>query len=211
MGFAGYVGIKLTPVSITAPTIVLTLAIADSIHILVTQLGLMREGMDKIAALKESIRMNALAVTITSITTIVGFLSMNFSDAPPFHDLGNIISAELPRPMRVAYHDACHLAHAQRVRSEPRAVLAKVGNLELLEIPDGEICCGSAGTYNLEQPKIAQQLGARKASSIKGIDADAVATGNIGCITQLQSHLAESGQTLPVYHTMELLDLAYQS
>ncbi len=127
------------------------------------------------------------------------------------HDLGNIISAELPRPMRVAYHDACHLAHAQRVRSEPRAVLAKIGNLELLEIPDGEICCGSAGTYNLEQPKIAQQLGARKASSIKGTDADAVATGNIGCITQLQSHLAESGQTLPVYHTMELLDLAYQS
>ena len=96
MGFAGYVGIKLTPVSITAPTIVLTLAIADSIHILVTQLGLMREGMDKIAALKESIRMNALAVTITSITsitTIVGFLSMNFSDAPPFHDLGNITAA----------------------------------------------------------------------------------------------------------------------
>ncbi len=93
MGFAGYVGIKLTPVSITAPTIVLTLAIADSIHILVTQLGLMRDGADKITALKESIRMNALAITITSITTIVGFLSMNFSDAPPFHDLGNITAA----------------------------------------------------------------------------------------------------------------------
>ena len=76
-----------------APTIVLTLAIADSIHILVTQLGLMRDGADKITALKESIRMNALAVTITSLTTIVGFLSMNFSDAPPFHDLGNITAA----------------------------------------------------------------------------------------------------------------------
>lgn len=93
MGFAGYIGIKLTPVSVTAPTIVLTLAIADSIHILVTQLGLMRDGADKITALKESIRMNALAITITSITTIVGFLSMNFSDAPPFHDLGNITAA----------------------------------------------------------------------------------------------------------------------
>ncbi len=93
MGFAGYMGIKLTPISITAPTIVLTLAIADSIHILVTQLGLMRDGADKITALKESIRMNALAVTITSVTTIVGFLSMNFSDAPPFHDLGNITAA----------------------------------------------------------------------------------------------------------------------
>ncbi len=93
MGFAGYMGIKLTPISVTAPTIVLTLAIADSIHILVTLLGLMREGADKITALKESIRMNGLAVTITSITTIVGFLSMNFSDAPPFHDLGNITAA----------------------------------------------------------------------------------------------------------------------
>ena len=93
MGFAGYMGIKLSPISVMAPTIVLTLAIADSIHILVTQFGLMRDGADKITALKESIRMNALAVTITSLTTIVGFLSMNFSDAPPFHDLGNITAA----------------------------------------------------------------------------------------------------------------------
>jgi uncharacterized protein len=90
MGFAGYIGIKLTPISITAPTIVLTLAIADSIHILVTQLGLMRDGSEKIAAIKESVRINALAVTITSLTTIVGFLALNFSDAPPYHDLGNI-------------------------------------------------------------------------------------------------------------------------
>ena len=90
MGFAGYIGVKLTPISITAPTIVLTLAIADSIHILVTQLGLMRDGMAKSESIKESIRINALAVTITSITTIVGFLALNFSDAPPFHDLGNI-------------------------------------------------------------------------------------------------------------------------
>ena len=93
MGFAGYIGIKLTPISVIAPTIILTLAIADSIHILLTLFGLMREGADKITALRESIRMNALAITITSITTIVGFLSMNFSDAPPFHDLGNITAA----------------------------------------------------------------------------------------------------------------------
>lgn len=93
MGFAGSIGIKLTPISITAPTIVLTLAIADSIHVLVTMIGLMRDGADKITALKESIRMNALAVTITSVTTIIGFLTMNFSDSPPFHDLGNITAA----------------------------------------------------------------------------------------------------------------------
>jgi len=93
LGFAGFIGVELTPISITAPTIVLTLAIADSIHVLVTMIGLLREGEDKITALKESIRMNALAVTVTSLTTIVGFLTMNFSDSPPFHDLGNMTAA----------------------------------------------------------------------------------------------------------------------
>ncbi len=90
LGLAGHLGIRLTPVSVTAPTIILTLAIADSIHILVSMLGLMREGMAKIPALKESLRINFLPVTITSVTTIVGFLSLNFSEAPPFWDLGNI-------------------------------------------------------------------------------------------------------------------------
>lgn len=126
------------------------------------------------------------------------------------HDLGNVAPGKLPQPMRVAYHDACHLAHAQQVRSQPRALLEQVGNLQLIEIPDGEICCGSAGTYNLEQPEIARQLGTRKAASVHRTSADAIATGNIGCITQLQTHLAESAQSIPVYHTMELLGLAYQ-
>ena len=90
LGLAGYAGIKLSPISIMAPTIILTLAIADSIHILVSMSSLMREGRSKIAALKESLRINFLAVTITSITTIVGFLTLNFSDSPPFWDLGNI-------------------------------------------------------------------------------------------------------------------------
>ena len=90
MGLAGYVGIKLTPISISAPTIILTLAIADSVHILMSMVELMREGKDKLTALKESIFINFLAVTITSLTTIIGFLTLNFSDAPPFWDLGNI-------------------------------------------------------------------------------------------------------------------------
>jgi predicted RND superfamily exporter protein len=83
-------GIQLAPISITAPTIILTLAIADSVHILISMLTLMREGRDKITALKESLRINFQAVVITSLTTIVGFLSLNFSDAPPFWDLGNL-------------------------------------------------------------------------------------------------------------------------
>ncbi len=90
MGLAGYAGIKLTPISVTAPTVILTLAIADSVHILISMLAVMREGKDKIFALKESLRINFLAISVTSITTIVGFLALNSSDAPPFWDLGNI-------------------------------------------------------------------------------------------------------------------------
>jgi predicted RND superfamily exporter protein len=90
LGVGGYMGIQLAPISITAPTIILTLAIADSVHILISMLTLMREGRDKITALKESLRINFQAVVITSLTTIVGFLSLNFSDAPPFWDLGNL-------------------------------------------------------------------------------------------------------------------------
>lgn len=90
MGLAGWFGIMLTPPSVTAPTIILTLAIADSVHILVTMLQQMRRGVDKRAALIESLKINFEPVFLTSLTTIIGFLSLNFSDAPPFRDLGNI-------------------------------------------------------------------------------------------------------------------------
>jgi predicted RND superfamily exporter protein len=90
LGLAGYAGLQLTPISLTAPVIIMTLAIADSVHVLVTMLGLMREGHGKSEALRESLRINFMAVTITSITTIVGFLSLNLSDAPPFRHLGNL-------------------------------------------------------------------------------------------------------------------------
>jgi len=90
LGLAGYLGILLTPISVTAPVVILTLAIADSIHILVSMRAGMRRGLEKVAALQESLRLNLVAVVITSLTTIVGFLSLNFSDAPPFRDLGNI-------------------------------------------------------------------------------------------------------------------------
>lgn len=90
MGVAGYMGVKLTPISVMAPTIILTLAIADSIHILVTLRKQMLQGLDKRPALIESMRINAIPVTVTSLTTIVGFLGLNFTDTPPFHDLGNI-------------------------------------------------------------------------------------------------------------------------
>ena len=90
MGIAGLLGIKLTPPSASAPTIIMTLVVADSIHLLVTLLALMRNGSEKRAAIAESLRINLSPIFLTSITTAIGFLSLNFSDSPPFHDLGNI-------------------------------------------------------------------------------------------------------------------------
>lgn len=90
VGFAGHLGMILDPISMTAPTVILTLAVADSVHILISMLNLMRDGNDKITSLKESLRINFLPVSITSITTIIGFLSLNFAASPPFWFLGNI-------------------------------------------------------------------------------------------------------------------------
>jgi len=90
MGVAGFAGVKLTPIAMSAPVVILTLAVADSIHILLSSRGLMREGMSRVDALVEAVRLNFLPVTITSLTTVVGFLSLNFSDSPPYWHLGNI-------------------------------------------------------------------------------------------------------------------------
>lgn len=123
------------------------------------------------------------------------------------------LGLETPPPLReqvhVAYHDACHLAHAQRITAEPRALLSSVPNLELLEISEGDLCCGSAGTYNLEQPAIARQLGERKARNVLSVSPDVVATGNIGCMMQLRTHTHRQGHALPVLHTVTILDRAY--
>ena len=109
-------------------------------------------------------------------------------------------------PLRVAYHDACHLQHAQGIRSQPRTVLGRIPQLELLEIPEAAICCGSAGIYNLVQPEAATELGDRKASHIAALEADIVVSANPGCLLQLQSALARAGRKLPVRHFVELLD-----
>jgi glycolate oxidase iron-sulfur subunit len=111
-----------------------------------------------------------------------------------------------PLRLRVAYHDACHLQHAQGVRTQPRMLLRRIPELELLEIPESAICCGSAGIYNLVQPDAAAELGDRKASHVVTLNADMVVSGNPGCLLQLQSALARAGQKLPVRHIVELLD-----
>ena len=112
-------------------------------------------------------------------------------------------------PLAVAYHDACHLANAQNVRSEPRSLLRSIPGVELRELANAHLCCGSAGTYNLDQPVIANSLGAQKAQAVVATGAAVVATGNIGCLTQLKSHLEKQGSPIRVRHTMQVLRDAY--
>jgi glycolate oxidase iron-sulfur subunit len=109
----------------------------------------------------------------------------------------------------VAYHDACHLANAQNVRAEPRALLRAIPGLDLREITGAHLCCGSAGTYNLDQPEIAGALGAQKARAVIATGATVVATGNIGCLTQLHVQLEKLGSSVRVRHTMQVLRDAY--
>jgi glycolate oxidase iron-sulfur subunit len=99
--------------------------------------------------------------------------------------------------------------HAQGIVDAPRRLLASIPNLKMLEIADSTMCCGSAGAYNLEQPEIAFELGDRKANNINQSGAEAVVAGNIGCMVQIRSHLQRLGKLLPVFHTFELLDMAY--
>ena len=104
-----------------------------------------------------------------------------------------------PPGLTVAYHAACSLQHGQKVTDAPKALLRKAG-FRVVEPAEGHLCCGSAGTYNLLQPDIAARLRARKLENLRATRPDVVATGNIGCMTQL------AGGGLPVVHTVELLD-----
>ncbi len=139
-------------------------------------------------------------------------LAQKTTDVSSFlHSLGLNPPENPIEPNRFVYHDACHLAHAQKERTAPRALLASIPNLTLLEPPEWELCCGSAGTYNIDQPDTANELGERKARNLISTEPDAVVTGNIGCITQIQKHLKSLGYDTPVYHTMEVLDAAYRN
>jgi len=136
----------------------------------------------------------------------------NVNDVSEFlYQLGIIEPSSLPQALKCTYHDACHLAHAQGVVDPPRRLLNSIPNLTLLEIADEGICCGSAGAYNLEQPEIANALGQRKVQKILESGGDVVVTGNIGCMVQIRAHLHSLGNTLPVFHTIEILDKAYST
>ncbi|MFO0924931.1 MAG: heterodisulfide reductase-related iron-sulfur binding cluster [Pirellulales bacterium] len=116
----------------------------------------------------------------------------------------------IARPLRVAYHDACHLAHAQKETRAPRRLLALIPNLTMVPLTNSDLCCGSAGTYNMDQPEIAHELGQKKAKTIVDSSCDFVALANIGCEVQIAIHLQKLGATRPVLHVIQVLDAAYQ-
>ncbi|MCP4849039.1 MAG: glycolate oxidase subunit GlcF [Verrucomicrobiaceae bacterium] len=126
-------------------------------------------------------------------------------------------SMNLPQPpdpgrtLRIAYHDACHLAHAQGVRDAPRKLLRSIPGINLVELPDANLCCGSAGTYNLDHPQIAAELGAKKAAILAASNADMIASGNIGCLSQLKNHMEKINCSIPILHTVEIMAAAYRN
>jgi len=116
-------------------------------------------------------------------------------------DIG-LVNVE-PKGLTVAYHSACSMQHGQKIKTEPQRLLRRAG-FTVMEVPEGHLCCGSAGTYNILQPELATRLRERKVANIESLSPQAVATGNIGCITQIGL-----GTRIPIVHTVELLDWAY--
>ncbi|WP_435010118.1 (Fe-S)-binding protein [Tundrisphaera lichenicola] len=113
-------------------------------------------------------------------------------------------------PLKVTYHDACHLCHGQQIRSEPRQLLGMIPGIELVPLDESELCCGAAGTYNLTQPEMSERLGKRKMDRIAATGATLVATGNVGCILQIARQVKQSGRAIRVAHPVDLLDQAYR-
>ena len=163
--------------------------------------------------------LDAILVTASGCGTTMKDYGFMFRDEPAYAEKAARVSAltrditeyvlalDLPPPVResdlvVAYHSACSMQHGQGLKTEPKAVLKRAGFL-VKDVPEGHICCGSAGTYNILQPRIAAQLRDRKVANIERVRADIVAAGNIGCITQIGQ-----GTSIPIVHTVELLDWA---
>jgi glycolate oxidase iron-sulfur subunit len=162
--------------------------------------------------------LDAIVVTASGCGTMIKDYGFIFRNDPEWGDCAKRISAlardiveVLPdqqgdpartRGVRVAYHSACSLQHGQRIDERPRELLRTAG-FDVREIPEGHLCCGSAGTYNLLQPELALQLRERKVAAIRRVAPDVVAAGNLGCLTQIAA-----GMDLPAVHTVELLDWA---
>ena len=161
--------------------------------------------------------LDAIVITASGCGTTIKDYGFMFRDDPAYAEKAKRVSEltkditeyvatlKLREPVRdtdlvVAYHSACSMQHGQQIREEPKKLLKKLG-LTVKDVPEGHICCGSAGTYNILQPEIAARLRARKVANIERTKPDLIATGNIGCMTQISK-----GTTIPIVHTVELLD-----
>ncbi|MGD9722073.1 MAG: heterodisulfide reductase-related iron-sulfur binding cluster [Pirellulales bacterium] len=131
-------------------------------------------------------------------------------DVSEFLDQLGLVPPPGEVPIQATYHDACHLGHAQKIREAPRRLLRQIPGLELRELPESELCCGAAGTYNLTEPEMAGQLSRRKLDNIASTGARAVITGNAGCMLQIAREARARGERLWVVHPVELLDLSYR-
>jgi glycolate oxidase iron-sulfur subunit len=146
-----------------------------------------------------------------------------FSDEPEWVDRAQALSTKVrdvaeflaevgpvaerhPLDVTIAYHDACHLGHAQRIRTQPRQLLRGIPGLELKEINEAELCCGSAGIYNILNPEPARELGDRKAVNVMATGAQMLVTANPGCLMQVASSIERAGGHLALAHTVEVLD-----
>jgi glycolate oxidase iron-sulfur subunit len=172
--------------------------------------GKRQDGLDRARRVAAAMRAAGAEVVVTNAAGCGSHLKEAGLDLP-VKDVSELVAAgnapELsPLPLRVAYQEACHLGHAQRVRAEPRAMLRSIPELELVEPAEQELCCGSAGIYNLVQPDAARQLGDRKAAKVLETAPDVYASANPGCLLQVTAALRRAGRPTPAVHPVELLD-----
>ena len=172
--------------------------------------GKRQEGLDRARRVAAAMRAAGAEILVTNAAGCGSHLKEAELDLP-VKDVSELIVAgnapELsPLPLRVAYQEACHLGHAQRVRAEPRAMLRSIPELELVEPAEQEMCCGSAGIYNLVQPEAARTLGDRKAAKVLATAPDVYASANPGCLLQVTAALRRAGHPTTAAHPVELLD-----
>ena len=132
-------------------------------------------------------------------------------DVSEFLDQLGLIAPRGELRVTATYHDACHLVHAQKVREQPRNILKKISGLKLVDLPESELCCGAAGTYNLTEPEMAGRLAKRKLDNIRSTGARLVITANAGCLLQIAREARLRGEVLKIMHPMDVLDLAYKN
>jgi glycolate oxidase iron-sulfur subunit len=168
---------------------------------------------------------NAIAINSAGCGSSIKEYPYLLRDDPEFAERAKILAAKCrdiseliaelgfdrpvtPVRLKVAYHDSCHLQHAQGIRTQPRQLLNAIPGLEVIELPEAAICCGSAGIFNLTEPATARELADRKARNIIDSGAQVLVSANPGCLLHISSGLKRAGHPLPVYHVIELLDAA---